>query len=576
MANRNVHTNRGGKGGGSGRKAGAPKAKSKGTFMKILKKIGVTNPLLQVALPVALAAVVVTIGSCAYYNSTKAMYNIKKEVSVTYDTPLTVDLFVEEGGDPSKCSFVSDVSVIDMSKLASYELTLSSGGHKVTSILNVIDDVPPVAEAVPQTVYSIELPDPNDCVTNIQDKSEVTVNYAEGTDLSAGGSLLVSVVLTDAYMNQSVVEVPFTVTSDFNAPLIFGTHDITFKAGEIPDYKEGVTVSDDMDPDPVLIVDDTEIDGITPGEYQLYYIASDAAGNETMVVVNVTVEPGDGNIAAPTSSAGGGGGGSNKKYSNCTTADAYAKASSILGSITNGSMNTVQKGLKIFYWVNHHIAFTSWGTDHTSWAAAACQAFGERHSSCYGQWAACKALCDVAGIPNYKVWRSGSAKVHVWCLCYLNGGWYHCDATQWPGRGHYFIYMMTDAEVKSAPGNHKFIASGLPARATVSVQKYININSATVSSAMVIYTPTPVPTTEAVPTEGTDTTAATSTQAPATQTPAPATTAPAVQTTTPPTAPPTQAPTTPPPTETPETPAPPTNPPTEAPAPDDGQDNTGE
>ena len=489
----------------------AKKAKKpEGKFMTFLRRLGVTNPLLQVALPAGLALVVATVASCAIFGGgSKSSYGIKEEISVTYDTPLTVDLFLDEGTDASKCEFVSDVSVIDMSQVASYKLTLANDGNKVTSILNVIDDVPPVADPVPQKVYSLELPDPNDCITNLYDKSDVTVTYAEGTDLSAGGNMIVNVIITDIYDNRTVVEVPFEVTSDVTPPIILGARDLEFMAGVIPDYAEGVTVTDDMDPDPQLIIDDTEVDPYTPGQYPLTYMASDAGGNEAVMTVTVTVIENDGSV--PTTAPGGnknnggrsssGGSKSNNKYSKCTPSDAYARARKIYNSICNSSMSDVQRGLKIFYWVNHNISFSFRGVDHTSWAAAACQAFGNRRSSCYGQWAACKALCDVAGIPNRKVWRSNSAKVHVWCLCYLNGGWYHCDATQWPGYGHYFSYMKTDAEIRKAPGNHRFITSGLPARATKSVQKYINIYSCTVSSQLKIKaTPTPLPTTVAPPT----------------------------------------------------------------------------
>ena len=541
--------------------------KGSGKFANFFKKIGVTNPLLQVALPVALALVVVVIASCAYYNSTQAAYGIKKEVSVTYDTPLTVDLFMEDGADASKASFVSDVSVIDMSMIATYQLVVANDGHKVTTILNVIDDVPPVAEVVPQMVYSMEMPDPNDCITNLQDKSAVTVDYVdEAVDLSVGGSLIVKIKLTDEYGNQTILEVPFTVTTDFNPPVIVGAHDIEFRAGQVPDYTDGVAVTDDVDPKPQLFVDDTEVDPMTEGEYTLMYLASDHAGNEACVTVTVTVLEGDGTVSPTQGGTGGGGSsGSKKDYTNSTTADAYAKARSVVNSICKSSMNNVQKGLKIFYWVNHNIAFSISTKNHTSWQAAACTAFGNRRSDCYGQWAACKAMCDIVGIPNRKVWRTGNNRTHVWCLCYLNGGWYHCDATQWPGRGHWFAYMMTDAEIKAAPGNHKFLASALPERATESVQKYINIYSCTVSSSMkIIATPTPEPTEEAPTTSAP--TAAPSTAAP---TAAPSTAAPTHA------APTTAAPTKAPPTESPSEPTEKPEDPTDPPEEQTGDQNEG-
>ena len=527
----------------------ANNSKKPNKFIAFLTKLGVTNPILQVALPVALALVVVVIASCAYYNSTQVSYGVKKEVSVTYDTPLTVDLFLEDAADASKASFVSDVSVIDMSQLATYQLVVANNGHKVTTILNVIDDVPPVAEVVPQTVFSMEMPDPNDCITNLQDKSQVTVDYVdEAVDLSAGGSIIVKIKLVDEFGNQTILEVPFTVSSDFNPPVIVGAHDIEFRAGEVPDYSEGVIVTDDVDPNPQLFVDDTEVDPMTEGQYSLLYMASDHAGNEASVTVTVTVLKGDGTVAPTQGSSGGSG--NRKDYTNSTTADAYAKARSVTNSICKSSMNNVQKALKIFYWVNHNIAFSISTKNHTSWQAAACTAFGNRRSDCYGQWACCKAMCDIVGIPNRKVWRTGSNRTHVWCLCYLNGGWYHCDATQWPGRGHWFAFMMTDAEIKAAPGNHRFLASALPERATESVQKYINIYNCTISSSMkIIATPTPeeteAPPTQAPPTQAPQTaapTASPSTAAPSTSSPTKTPTEPPVEPTEKPTEKPTETP----------------------------------
>ena len=51
---------------------------------------------------------------------------------------------------------------------------------------------------------------------------------------------------------------------------------------------------------------------------------------------------------------------------------------------------------------------------------------------------------------------------HYWNLVYMNGGWYHCDAT--PFLDHPKIYFkLTDAQLDK---HHKFKKSKYPARAT--------------------------------------------------------------------------------------------------------------
>ena len=452
--------------------------------------------LLFAGIPTAIAGLAGG-GIFAYQTSMKqqAIDKIKTEVSITYGTPLTVDLFLNEGADGVNVSFASDVSGINTDDLATYQLTINSNGYRVKTILNVVDDVAPVATAVPQTIYVNQLPDPHDCITDLYDKTDVTVNYAEGVDAGIGGPRMIGIELVDACGNKTIIECPFTIIDDHTGPVIDGCHDISVMLGEIPSYREGITVTDDYDEHPTLRIDTSEIDLENAGVYPLTYIAIDECGNQTTETVTVVVEDipedEDGEVAA------GGSGirynrASNTAYDNCTVEDAYAAASKVYGTICNSSMSDVLKGLKIFYWVNHNISFSLHGTTTVSWAAAACQAFGRRYSSCYGEWAACKALCDVAGIPNRQVGRLTGK--HTWCLCYLNGGWYHCDATQYPGAGHTFSYMMTDAEIARAVGYHSNYNSGnLPARCTISVQAYIDVHRCIVRSGMPTPTHTPTP-----------------------------------------------------------------------------------
>jgi len=431
---------------------------------------------------------------------------IAKEVYIEYGTPLTADLFKAEGVENADIQFVSDVSGIDTDMVATYKILMTNKGSNSQVTLNIVDRTAPVAEAVPTTAYLHQLPEPSDCVTNVYDHSEYKIEYVEGTDCEQVGNCVKQVKITDFYGNYTIVDVPFNVVFDDVAPTICGVKDIEYLMGNVVLYKDGVTAHDDIDPNPTLVVDNSQVDLTKEGTYPLKYVATDGYGNSTIKTVNITVLDPDklkvdknGNATTPS--------GSKIKYVkydntvNVSAEDAYNMARKVYNSICSSNMSDVKKGLKIFYWVNHHISLGGRkSADKRSWATAAVKAFTVRYSSCYGQWACCKALLDIAGIPNMKVWRTGSSKVHVWCLCYLNGQWYHCDATQWPGCGHYFAYMMTDKEIKSAPGNHNFSKGRLPKRATKSVQKYINIYSCTVSSNLKLVTPTPTPTSTPTPT----------------------------------------------------------------------------
>ena len=519
---------------------------------------------------VALAALSLLVYGCTA--EAAALAKLKEQVTVSYGTPITIDLFLAEGADGSDCSIVSDVSVIDINMIGSYNITVKSGEYKTKSVLNIVDDVPPVAQPVPQTVYLHNLPDPNDCITDLQDISDVTVDFTEDSVANTPGSTVLKVVLTDAYGNSSIVEVPVEVVDDHTPPVIEGCEDLIFYVNDLPSFREGITVRDDHDPNPKLSVDSSKVLMDKVGVYPLTYTAVDAAGNESSVSVEVHVIDENENIEDVAKKSKRKTRYSTKRrnvdYSKATTKDAYAAARKIYNRICTSSMSKVQKGLKIFYWVNHNIGFSRGVKTYKSWAPAVCQTLAKRASTCYGQWAVCKALCDLAGIPNKMVSRVGG--YHKWCLCYLNGGWYHCDATRFSGAPkHYFSYMKTDKEIIKAYGYHVFNKDKYPKRCTLSVQSWINIYSGTVRSGMPKPTATPTP----KPAKKTDA-PPTATHAPATATAASKTTSAAMttsasKTTSPATAapstPPTEKPA--PPTATAKPTADPTKPPTDTPEP---------
>ncbi|MDY0075268.1 MAG: endonuclease [Acholeplasmataceae bacterium] len=80
------------------------------------------------------------------------------------------------------------------------------------------------------------------------------------------------------------------IALDLISPTIHGTKDIYVTVGETYDYLYGVTVTDNVDQNPSLVIDDSEVDLNLVGSYSLYYIALDESENETVIEVIVHVE----------------------------------------------------------------------------------------------------------------------------------------------------------------------------------------------------------------------------------------------------------------------------------------------
>lgn len=442
-------------------------------LLKNKRKLYMMHRLMSLfVLPLLLGLGIGAIVSIVSYNRAVAGLDrrVYKEVTIDYAHKVDLGTFFTEV--PAGAEFVTDISKIDTSKLGSYPIEIKVGDREYSSMLNIVDRTPPTANPVPQEIYAGKAPDPLNCVKDVYDLSGYKVEFVDPNyNFSAGGTYSLPVKLTDAFDNSSVISVPITIKQDVTAPVIEGAHDFNLVIGGTITYRDGITVTDDYDPAPVLEIDTSAIDPTTIGVYPITYTARDEAGNSSSVTVNVSI------VSIKTA-------GVTTQSDEEAIKKAYSMADSILKKITDNNMNDVQKAMLIFFWVRHHITPSRGTSDYSSWANAAIKAFTTRRASCYGSWACCKALLDRAGIQNICVTRYPpgiyNGRTHYWCLVYLNKGWYHCDAYPWQGLNS-FLFMMTDYEVKNAGGGHYFNGKIYPDRATQSVQRYVNPGNCTVS-----------------------------------------------------------------------------------------------
>ena len=418
--------------------------------------------------------------AAAYYLYTSMIGNIDREclsqVDIEYGHPITLDCFFTVV--PPNTKFITNVDMIDTGMLATYDIAIDCGGHVVHSMLNVVDRTAPVATAVPVNMYSGTAPEPKTLVKDVFDMTDVKCEYNDGIpDLSKGGKFNVGVRLTDTSGNYSVIDVPFSIVKDTQAPSIIGTHDIDVMVGsDSISYREGIIVTDDYCENPSLEIDNSEVNLGVVGDYPLTFTASDDVGNKTSVTVTVHVIVIDN--AEMTSAE-----------TQAYVEEAYRMAEEVLDGLVYEDDTDVEKAMKIFYWVHRNISFMLSTPQYDNWAVAAINTFTKRYSSCYGTWACCKAMLDVCGIENLCVVRERVNEWenwHYWSLVKLNGGWYHCDAQKYFNDytpAGYFVFMMTDSELATAPTSHRFAKEQYPERSTDSVQGYINVYQGTVSSS---------------------------------------------------------------------------------------------
>ncbi len=373
------------------------------------------------------------------------------------DTP-RLDMFLRQV--EADTAFGPGIEDIDTTKLGTYEIQLTHKGITYTLPLTVQDTVPPTAEGKAVTLIkgmSLKLAD---CVQNIQDATDVVVTWAREPDTQKVGEQTAVARITDAGNNHTDVSIPITVIADTQAPVIEGTHDIDAFLGESISYREGVTVTDDLDERPALAIDSSAVNLAAEGAYPVTYTATDASGNSASVTVTVTLTV--------------------KPLHYEEEQEVYALAQPVYDKIIDDDMTDMEKAFAIYWWVEDHINYVD-QKDHSSWINGAYQAFTKHYGDCFTYYAAAKALLNMAGIDNLDVVKSDTShSAHFWLLINLGFGWYHFDACPRQGSGDKF-FMVTDAELEAYSSrnnnSHIFDHSLYPERATQSVQDMVSYSS---------------------------------------------------------------------------------------------------
>lgn len=382
--------------------------------------------------------------------------NLIKEIVIEAGSRIRIEDFFNDC--PEDARFVSDISGIDTNVPAVYQLKVHySDVFEKDVLLRIEDHTAPRGIALPKEQFSrFKWPEPEECVGYLYDLSGIAkIEYQDGIpEINETGDYLVPVVVTDWYNNQTVINVPFHVINDETGPVIKGVHDLVCDGdADAMNYYDGVSVSDDYDEFPIMDVDDSQVNYEENGCYEIVYKAVDMVGNVTVITAKVTVElPVE--EEEETSSEG------YDDYDYSSTGDPYSLASSIMSGLWRGS--DVETARAIFNWVHSHIYYqTIYGSQ--SYESAAYRGFSRRNGDCYVYYCCSKMLLDLAGIPNMMVTRSPViTNGHFWNLVYLNGEWYHCDATVF--RSHPSVYFMcTDAEIDDYA--HQFNGSLYPPRA---------------------------------------------------------------------------------------------------------------
>lgn len=405
--------------------------------------------------------------------------------------------------------FLTDVTNLDLSKPRTQPLHLRYMGRTYSVMLQIQDTVGPKADVAPYALLSVETPQPEDFILQIYDASDVSVQFASNPDMTREGDQTVTLILTDGSGNTTEVQTTLTVRMDKTAPTITGIQPMTFFRGQTPDYLSSVLVSDDLDPAPVLSVDDSSVNLNRSGTYQVTYRAVDFYGNESSATADVTilideiaptiwgvnpislyaggtvsyrsgivvvddqddtpalkVDSSKVNLSQPgvydiTYTASDAAGNTTSLSTTVTVTEKPAnlvpvetineKADWVLSQILTDEMTDREVVETIFHWIERNCGYAP-TSPKDDWMQVGYSMLMGTPGDCFGYYSVARLLLERANIPNISVTRLENPhrdSSHYWNMVSLDGGetYYHFDVTPRPSTiaGTWAFCIVTDA-----------------------------------------------------------------------------------------------------------------------------------
>ena len=385
------------------------------------------------ALMAYLAGLLILAGGYVYYELPH--WCVKDSVTIEAGEPFpSVDAFLEWNN--KKAVIVSGISEdMDLSHVKDYEVVIHLYHQDIITALHVVDTTPPQLQAKDKVIMLDEELRAEDFVESVSDATACDVFWQEKPVIQSAGVYNIVLAARDEGGNITEAKVQLTVLQDVTPPTIEGVTELTITVGESVSYKKNVTVTEDYDDAVQLVVDNSEVDIDTPGDYTVWYRATDKYGNkaEVSTILHVKKPVVVDQVVV-------------------TEEMMNAEADKILASITDPSMSQYEILEAIYNWCNKKISYTD-ETPKTDWVIGAYYGIVKRKGDCFAYAMSSKCLLTRAGITNMDIERIRYGNgMHFWNLVDIGEGWHHFDACRHPNNE--VILYMTDAELMEYSARH--------------------------------------------------------------------------------------------------------------------------
>lgn len=313
----------------------------------------------------------------------------------------------------------ADIDAINNGGSGRFTIDSTIGDMTQTCVVTVLDIVGPALVMKDLTVLQGQSVAPEDFIESVTDSSEpVDLQFVTAPVTDTPGTFTVQIRATDAEGNETVAEAALTVEADTEGPVFEEMAALYVEKASTPDYKAGVTVTDNSGETVEFTVDTSAVDTSRGGVYYITYTATDKAGNETKYRRKVEVIH-------------------NQEDTRNLVKEMAERAARNYG--------TGVEDLRDF--VRNSIGYSSggesaWGGDDPVWYG-----FTQFTGNCYVHAVCLEALLEYYGYTYQEIYvthMEGGRPSHYWVIVDMGGYWRHVDAT--PGVSHSKYSLMTDEQ----------------------------------------------------------------------------------------------------------------------------------
>ncbi len=344
-----------------------------------------------------------------------------------------------------------------LSRPGTYEIPMTDAtGKEYTLHLTVRDRRRPVVTT--KHVYyarGVGRPDALDFINTIDEADEYTAYFTcDLPDLSELGDYDITFRVKDASGNETAeLHSILTVIEDTVPPTFATVPELSAYVGEAIAYRKGLVVRDNCGGAIDVQVDASSVNPNVPGDYEVRFRATDAAGNASVAATVIHI------------------------YENQITEEQLnARIDGVIAQIVTPGMTKEDQLRAVYRYVYDHIAYIP-DSDKSDWVRSAYDGlFVNGAGDCFNYFAAAKAFCRRLGIDYREIERTpGAAEgTHFWLLVNIGTAeaprWYHFDCTHLRVVLTHSSCLLTDAQVRAFSqyrvGFYVYDASKYPASAT--------------------------------------------------------------------------------------------------------------